>query len=74
MNSINKEKLSAGTIFGDPDNDEYLYMPGAEIGSPFPVCIFQQHGLSEDISLEEAAELIDRLHLKALDLPPFSKI
>ncbi len=73
-NAINKEKLAAGIIFGDPGNEEYVYMPGAEIGSPFPVCIFQQQALTEDVALEEAAEIINRLQLKILDIPPFSKI
>ncbi len=73
-NIINKEKLVSGLIFGDPANEEYIYMPGGEIGSPFPVCVLERNSVTEDISLEEAAELIGRLHLKTLNIAPFSKI
>lgn len=73
-NIINKEKLAAGVIFGDPDNDEYIYMPGGEIGSPFPLCIMERGALREDVSLDQAAEEILRLQLRPLALEPFSKI
>ena len=73
-NIINKEKLLAGMIFGDPDNDEYIYMPGGELGSPFPLCTFERNSVKDDISFDEAAELITRLHLRPLSMPPFSKI
>lgn len=73
-NIINKEKLLAGVVFGDAENDEYVFMPGGELGSPFPLCVFERNAVREDISFDEAAELIAKLHLRALSIPPFSKI
>lgn len=73
-NIINKEKLNSGIIFGDVENEEYIYMPGGEIGSYFPSCVFEHHGVREDVSLEEAAALINQMHLKPLNVTPFSKI
>lgn len=73
-NIINKEKLTTGIIFGDLDNEEYIYMPGGEIGSYFPACVFEHRGVREELSLEEAATMINKMHLKQLNLIPFSKI
>lgn len=44
MSVIMAEELRAGLILGDRDNDQYLYMPGSEIGSDDPVCIFEDTG------------------------------
>ena len=33
MSKITQEKLLAGIIFGDNDNEEYIYLPGGEVGS-----------------------------------------
>lgn len=73
-NIINKEKLCAGIVFGDPDNDEFIFMPGGEIGSPFPICVMQTGSIREDIGIDQAAEEIYRLNLKPLEIEPFSKI
>ncbi len=73
-NFINKEKLVAGTVFGDTNSNEYVYMPGGELGSATPLCVLEKNFIREDISLQEASEKIDRLNLKPLKLPPFGKI
>ena len=39
-------------------------MPGSEIGSDNPMCIFEEHGNKTDLHLEEAAELAKGLTLK----------
>ena len=57
MSVIMAEELRAGLILGDRDNDQYLYMPGSEIGSDDPVCIFEEHGNKTDLHLAEAVEL-----------------
>lgn len=41
MSVIIAEELRAGYILGDPDNDQYLYMPGSEIGVDDPMCILR---------------------------------
>lgn len=69
MSKINKEKLLAGYVFGDIDNDEYIYLPGSEIGSESPMCILEKRGLREDISLEEASDLVNHLSLRAVKHP-----
>lgn len=71
---INKEKLLSGIIFGDTDNNEYIYMPGGEISSSTPICVLEKKEIRTDISLEEAVSLINQLHLKPLNLLPFNKI
>ena len=74
MSIINIEKLTAGIVFADKINDEYIYMPGSEIGSNDPICIFERKGQRSDISIKEAAILIDKLNLKKLNVAPFGKI
>jgi hypothetical protein len=72
-NSITKEKLAAGVIFGDTDNGEYIYMPGGEVGCAQPVCVLEKNCGREELSMDEAAEKIARLSLKPLNLPRFGK-
>lgn len=33
MSKVIAEKLLAGIIFGDSENNEYIYLPGGEVGS-----------------------------------------
>lgn len=61
MSQIAKKHLLAGIIFGDTKTQEYIYLPGGEVGTEFPVCVFEHNGKKEDIDLEEAGHLIDRL-------------
>ncbi|MDO4178189.1 MAG: hypothetical protein Q4D21_03270 [Phascolarctobacterium sp.] len=69
MSKINKEKLLAGYVFGDIDNEEYVYLPGSEIGSEHPMCILEKKGAREDVSIEEAVDLVNRLALRAVKHP-----
>lgn len=73
MSVIMSEELRAGIILGDRDNDQYLYMPGSEIGADNPMCIFEEHGNKTDLHLEEAVELAKRLTLKPTVHPVFGK-
>ena len=36
MSKILAEQLLAGIILGDNDNQEYIYLPGGEVGSVLP--------------------------------------
>ncbi len=71
MSVIMAEQLEAGVILGDQDNAQYLYMPGSEIGSENPVCIFEDHGNKTDVPLKEAVELAKRLTLKPTTHPVY---
>ena len=41
MSKILAEQLLAGIILGDNDNQEYIYLPGGEVGSDTPCCVFE---------------------------------
>lgn len=69
MSRIHKEHLQAGYIFGDPTNEEYIYLPAGEVGTDAPMCVIERGSSREDISLDEAAHLIDTLTLKACQHP-----
>ena len=63
MSKVIAEKLLAGIIFGDSENNEYIYLPGGEVGSDNPLCILERRGNSEDLPLEEAAYMVQHLSL-----------
>lgn len=64
MSKILAEQLLSGIILADNDNEEYIYLPGGEVGSDNPHCIFERHGeRAGDLPLDEAVELAKRLHL-----------
>lgn len=73
MSKVTSEQLLAGIIFGDSDNNEYVYLPGGEVGSDDPCCIFEQNGSSRDVPLEEAVVLVQRLQLYPCSHPQFGK-
>ncbi len=73
MSKITAEQLLAGIIFGDNDNDEYIYLPGGEVGSENPFCILERKGACEDISLEEAVPLVHRMALRPCTHPELGK-
>ena len=47
-------KLRVGVIYGDPENNEYVYMPGSELGVKDPLCVYEAEGLREDVDMREA--------------------
>lgn len=69
MSVIIAEELRAGYILGDPDNDQYLYMPGSEIGVDDPMCIFEDKDFKTDVHLKEAVEIAKKLTLKRVHHP-----
>lgn len=73
MSRIHKEHLQAGYIFGDTANEEYVYLPAGEVGVDHPMCVLERQGNYEDVDLEEAAHLIDRLTLKPCSHPKLGK-
>ena len=73
MSRIHKEHLQAGYIFGDPANQEYIYLPAGEVGTTHPMCVLERAGRREDISLADAANLIDKLTLKPCNHPNLGK-
>ena len=64
MSVVMAEELQGGIILGDPENGQYLYMPGSEIGSDDPMCIFEENGSKTDLHMAEAVALAKRLTLK----------
>ena len=54
MSKILAEQLLAGIILGDNDNQEYIYLPGGEVGSDTPCCVFESLGCH--LSVEHASE------------------
>ena len=53
-----ESKLRVGVIYGDPENNEYVYMPGSELGVKDPLCVYEAEGLREDVDMHEALRLI----------------
>lgn len=73
MSKVIAEKLLAGIIFGDSGNNEYIYLPGGEIGSEHPLCVLERGGCREDLPLEEASEMVHRLSLRPCSHPSLGK-
>ena len=53
-----ESKLRVGVIYGDPENTEYVYMPGSELGVKEPLCVYEAEGMREDVDMHEALRLI----------------
>lgn len=73
MSQIAQRHLLAGIIFGDAKTEEYIYLPAGEVGTTTPLCILETPTKKEDITLEEAGTLIDRLTLKPIAHPKLGK-
>ncbi len=41
MHKLAESKLMAGFIYGDPATEEYVYLPGSEVGTDNPVLIYE---------------------------------
>ena len=66
-------KLQGGVIFGDPENEEYVYLPGSEIGASRPLCVYEAAGQREDVTMEQAAHLITTRSLRPTVHPKLGK-
>ncbi len=64
-----ESQLKSGTIFGDTDTQEYVYMPASEIGAADPVFVHEPKEGRLDIGLTEALVHIRRLSLKPVRHP-----
>lgn len=64
MSKVIAEQLLAGYIFGDTENKEYIYLPGGEVGTENPLCVIERQDDREDLSLEEAAYMVQHLALR----------
>lgn len=73
MSKILAEQLLAGIILGDNDNQEYIYLPGGEVGSDNPWCVFENKTGREDLPLDKAVDLSTRLHLRPVTHPTMGK-
>lgn len=75
MSRLIAEQLRAGILFGDHEADEYIYLPGSEIGMSEPLCVVQRKQEKQDMPLEEAAQLVRQLSLRPVKsiLPPDKK-
>ena len=59
-----EEKLRIGDDSATTENNEYVYMPGSELGVKDPLCIYEAEGLREDVDMREALRLIRVRSLK----------
>ena len=73
MSQIAKKHLLAGIIFGDAETGEYIYLPGGEVGTDQPLCVFEHDGQKEDVDLDRAGYLVDHLTLKQCSHPTLGK-
>ena len=73
MSIITTEQLQAGVIFGDNDNEEYVYMPGGEVGTENPMCTFERKNGKVDVHMEEAINIIRSLSLKPVKHPTLGR-
>lgn len=73
MSKVISEQLLAGVIFGDLENDEFIYLPGGEVGSENPLCVLERKGSTEDLELWDASEMVLHLALKPAKHPVFGK-
>lgn len=64
MSTMVAAELKTGIIYGDPVNQEYVYMPASEIGVEAPLCVLENQKQRQDITLAEAVTLVRRLSLK----------
>lgn len=73
MHKLAESKLLAGFIYGDPATEEYVYLPGSEVGANSPVLIYESEKKRQDISIENALELIEKRRLRLTSHPLFGK-
>ena len=57
-----ESKLRVGVIYGDPENSEYVYMPGSELGVKDPVCVYEADDMHEALRLIRVRSLKPARH------------
>ncbi|GBG56891.1 hypothetical protein SPFL3102_02375 [Sporomusaceae bacterium FL31] len=62
-------QLKAGFIFGDNMTQEYVYMPGGEIGLENPMCVLETMHNRQDVEFSRAVQLVQKLSLKLVNHP-----
>ena len=70
------EKISGflNTVFHLQDCcEEYVYLPGSEIGASRPLCVYEAAGRREDVTMEQAAHLITTRSLRPTVHPRLGK-
>ena len=73
MSRIHQEHLQAGYIFGDPVNEEYIYLPAGDVSASDPLAVLESPKGRVDLTLDEAVHMIDRLTLKRCTHPILGK-
>jgi len=69
MSRMTAEHLKAGTIFGDHNTQEYVYLPAGEIGMEDLLCVIETPQGRQDITLKQALLAILKLSLKPVRHP-----
>lgn len=69
MKTLVEAQLCDGVIYGDNINAEYVYMPASEIGAKNPICVFEWKTSREDVSMNEALNIIRKRSLKPVKHP-----
>ncbi len=69
MSHMISSELMTGRIYGDRENDEYVYLPAGEVGLAEPMLAFESGGRREDVSMTEALRLIRVLSLRPVRHP-----
>lgn len=73
MHRFIEGKLLSGFIYGDRRNEEYIYLPGSEMGATPPVLVYELEDSRQDISLAEALHLIEKRSLRLTSHPIFGE-
>jgi hypothetical protein len=69
MSRMTAEYLKVGIIFGDTIAEEYVYLPGSEIGMEEPMCVIETPKGRQDISMKDALVYVRKLSLKPVCHP-----
>lgn len=69
MRTMTESELRAGIIFGDNASGEYVYMPGSELGTDEPLCVYEYGFCRDDISMKAAQDIVRRRSLKPVKHP-----
>jgi len=73
MGVMLESELKSGKIFGDFENNEYVYMPASEFGVDEPLCVYETLDRREDVTLEEALRLVRVRSLRPVKHPRLGK-